>query len=577
MTNLSAAVITTFPNNAWDIYAKRMLVSFVQYWPAAIPLMVCLDDDLLLPDVQKIIRPQDCVTTDRTAEHEKFIKDHAAKDDLQNYRKQAVRFCHKVFHLGRCMWAWEQTPEEARPKYQIWLDADVVTTRKVTVQELQSCMPKEGDAVAYLGRKDWPHTEGGWYAFDIKNGGMDIVKKMLGVYASGHIFNMDEWHDCWVFDRVREGYPCTNLTEGKPGTEIWQESPMAAWSNHYKGPEAKKNLFQQPVGSNQPQVVEPIMKGKPGGLTVQTQNAIPHGQIREHILENQQQIKHWIRPCVKNNEKLVVVSAGPLMLPEELFEEVKKKRKIVAVKHALERLQEAGIKPWAVILLDPREHVYNFVTDPDQEVLWFVASQVNPRVVRRLLDKGCKVWGYHAAVGADEDLITGKQIHSIVNGGSATATRGLALMDMLGFRNFRLYGYDLSYPDKPDLGLRDDKGQPKYLEINISTNHHGRQHKLTFWTEPQLFAQFQEFDEILRSDRWTIEAFGLGVVPFMVRNKNASDLKRRISASKLKQTSYRRLLNCPTQRQTNRQSKPSLKLPQPSRHKRTKDGSLSAR
>jgi hypothetical protein len=516
---IACAVVTTFPDNQWQGYAKAMLESFVTYWPQEVPVLVQLDSDLLGEDVHKLLRPLDGIKCGWEKDHADFVARNAGKDDPQNYRKQAARFCHKVFALKYALDATKRAKEGGAvdaPRYLIWLDADVLTTRKVTIDDIQQCLPKDKDACSYLGRKDWGHSECGFLAFDLDNGGGDLINAMVGNYQNDRLLSFSEWHDSWVFDVIRnESFPnCTNLTLDKPGMDIWPESPMAAWSRHYKGPIAKQELLGVMPQQN---TMRP--------LKIQTKNSIPDLSIQQNILENQSQITQWLRPCLMTDEEIVIVSAGPQLIAEDLLAEQAKGRKIVAVKHALEPLRDAGVKPWACILLDPREHMSRFTEKPDTDVIWLVASQVIPRAVKQLLDAGCNVWGYHAPVGAGEDKYTCMQPDAIVHGGSATATRGMFVLEKLGFRRFRLYGYDLCVPDKPDLSLRDEYGQPKYFEISLDANMPHYKAKRAFWSTGELLAQYEEFKGTILTKDWEVLAFGNGIAPFIANAKRVSDLR----------------------------------------------------
>ena len=514
------AVITTFPNSMWNVYARKMIKSHVQYWPKDIPLMIQLDDDLLYDEMNKMIPPEYGIFVGQTQDHLDFIKRNKDKDHETDYRKQAVRFCHKVFAIHKTLDAIQQAKAAGAtdiPRYLIWLDADVITTKPVTLKDLKKCLPKKKAAVAYLGRSDWDHSECGWLAFDLENSGDLVIESVVAKYTNGSIFNMEQWHDSWVWDKVREELTegnqsgrWTNLTANKPGTEIWAQSPMASWSVHYKGPIAKQQLFQQPQRTPNGQ-----------NFVIQTKNAIPDEEIHKHIEENQRLIKNWLVECKPTKEEITVVSAGPLMIPEDV-----RGKKIIAVKHALKPLKEAGVTPWACILLDPRPHVADFVKNADPKVKWFVASQVNPKVTQMLLDKGCEVWGYHASVGADEGHLTTMQAGSIISGGSATATRGLYLLYHLGFRNFNLYGYDLCYPDKPDMAAKDQYGQPKYMEFSVGVKNPFVNMKRNFFSEPQLIAQFEEMRELLLSGKVKVKADGYGMIPFMAKLLELTDLRQ---------------------------------------------------
>lgn len=545
MSNI--AVVTTFPSHAFDLYAKKMLESYIANWPDDISILVRLDDELIVDHVDRIIRKHDGLICGYTPEQKDFLDRNKGKDDPNDYRKQACRFSHKVFTLKASSdyWIAENAKNQGlKCRYLIWLDADVITTRKVTEDDLRKCFPKEGDAVSYMGRKDWDHSECGWLVFDLENGGADIIDEIYALYVSDEVFKHNQWHDSFIFDFVlwdkvdkRFLYKATNLTPDAKGMEVWPQSPMAAWSKHYKGPVAKAELANVPA--KQKSTMQP--------LKIQTTNSIPNKDIQLHIMENQTLIKNWVSSCTKTEEEIVVVSAGPMMIAEDLRDEVEAGRKIVAVKHALQPLKNAGIKPWACILLDPRPHVYDFVDNPDTDIIWFVASQVVPKAVKKLLDAGCNVWGYHASVGADEAQYTERQPEAIVDGGSATATRGLFLLDKLGFKKFRLYGYDLCIPEKPNLNEKDEMGQPKYFEVEIAVQQPLYSAKRGFWSKGELLAQYEEFKNIVEKTKWDIQAFGHGIIPYMINAKRVNDLRLKEKRAKLglsKPVSYKEMLGC---------------------------------
>lgn len=531
---MSIAVITTFPSSSWSVYAEQMIRSFVKYWPAEIPLLVQLDDESIVDKVGSLLRPQDAIACGWEKDHEDFVARNKQGDDPNNYRRQTTRFCHKVFAIDRAYEAIKKQKEGGgeAPRYLIWMDADTLTTKPVSLEDIMKCLPN-GEAVSYLGRKDWPHSECGWLGFDLDNGGGDYIEVIHGLYTSDQVMNLKETHDSWVFDHVRQSKdapPALNLTHGKPGMDIWQHSPMAEWSVHYKGPAAKQSLVQ-PQGQ------------KMGNIEIQTKNAIPDEQIRRHITENQVLITNWIRQCKDTDEQIVVVSAGPQLIAEDVLEDYHAGKKIVAVKHALDPLRDAGIKPWACILLDPRPHVYDFIKNADKEVIWLVASQVDPKVTTHLLALGCTVWGYHASVGAGEQDLTALQPEAVISGGSATATRGLFVLRQLGFWRIKMFGYDLCYPDKVDFSAKDEFGQPKYLELSAGWTSRYFNLKKCFWSEPQLIAQFQEIHDLIKSNIFELDAVGDGIVPFILKSKRIGDLREARLKDKLfqKPTTYRKL------------------------------------
>lgn len=534
---INAAFVTTFPNDAWGVYAEECLKSWVENLPVETPILIGLDDDKIALNVQQLLQHRnDAIAVGMLPEQKNFVETYKHKDEHGDYRKQATRFCHKVFILSRALEAIRQTPKENKARYLIWLDADVLVSRKVNMSDIMDVLPVDGEPVAYLGRKDWDHSECGLLVFDLENGGDKVIENVLQYYLTGNLFSLEQWHDSFVFDVVRGADKWTNLTEGKPGRDIWEHSPMASWSHHYKGNQ-KHGMKKIPANAY-----------RVGNMLIETKNALPNEVLHSHIADNKLLIREWVSQCEDNEEEIVVVSAGPLLVPEDVLKHIEKGQKIVAVKHALSRLKDAGIKPWATILLDPRPHVYDFVQSPDKDIIWFVASQVDPIVTKKLLEHGCRVIGYHVTVGANEEHLFEDRYGAIIPGGTATATRGLFLLRHLGFKTMHLYGYDMCYGDKPDMKAVDEKGQPKYVEMSIDVNNFGMNYKRVFWSEPQLMAQINEMQQLLKNRDFNFRAYGWGIVPFIARLEEVADLRKKkklgiVSGKKL--PSYKDLLKCP--------------------------------
>jgi hypothetical protein len=258
---------------------------------------------------------------------------------------------------------------------------------------------------------------------------------------------------------------------------------------------------------------------------VQTKNCVDHSVIQKNIKENLILITTWLDMCKTDNEEIVIANAGPSLNPEEIRPFYNKGIKIVAVKHALEQLLNADIIPWACILLDPREHVKEFVKHPKvNQINWFVASMVNPEVVKLLKEQNCKIYGYHAYVGADEHLILPKD-HKLICGGSATCTRGIAVLDWLGFKKFHLFAYDLCSLEKPDLNLTKGEGEnvkPVWMEITLNCETaNDKEVKRTFWTKGEFLAQVQELRDFFKhSGLENFAVYGDGIIPWVYKNLN---------------------------------------------------------
>lgn len=147
-----------------------------------------------------------------------------------DYRYNAIKFAKKVFAMT------------AETEDCAWCDADVIFTNTA---HFVDCMPV--GKVAYLGRKDWHHSECGWVSY---RDAQDVLQAMRQMYLSGRVFDLEEWHDSYVFDVVRQTFDpdrFVNLTPDARGLDVWEQSPLAAFSHHHKGPIAKQQVYEHAV------------------------------------------------------------------------------------------------------------------------------------------------------------------------------------------------------------------------------------------------------------------------------------------------------------------------------------------
>lgn len=511
------ALTTTFPN--WAEYPKESIESWLKNFPAEIVPLIGLDPCSKLPETEEWLLPlieertkQETLFISREfpPEQLEFLKRNKQKRSPQDYRMNYVRFSFKVFTIHQALiFALDHDFD-----FLIWLDADVVLKKDLPMEKIEEWLPK--DAVAsYLGRKDWDHSECGFMIFNLRKGGKEFIERLCAMYVTDEVLTLPQWHDSYVFDVVKEEFNKANgkdvfinLSEGVEGRDVFDNCVLTEFMEHKKG----KRKFKANNGN--------IDLNE---LKVQTKNCVDHDVILKNVGENLNLITNWLDICKPNHEEIVIANAGPSLCPAELKPYYDRGVKIVAVKHALEPLLEAGIAPWACMLLDPREHVKEFVKhEKAKEINWFVASMVDPEVVKTLLGQGCKVYGYHAYVGAEEQKILPKH-HKMVMGGSATATRGLGVLAMLGFSKFILFAYDLCSLEKPDLKIM--KGdRPVWMEVNLTTDSYGdKKVNRTFWTKGEFLAQVQEMQKFFKDSKGlSFEVYGEGIISWLFKHSQLS-------------------------------------------------------
>jgi len=172
----------------------------------------------------------------------------------------------------------------------------------------------------------------------------------------------------------------------------------------------------------------------------------------------------------------------------EKIKELAKSHRVVVCKTSYTQAFTHGIVPWACFLLDPRDHVADWLNPPDCRVVWLVASMCHPSTWAHIARPGFQVLGYHAGVGAGETQTVLEYFGDspIVHGGTTSSFRGLSLLYNLGFRDFKTIGLDSSYPTKPEKPH--GRSQKPVQQVVIGKGDLAR----TFWTDPELIAQSQD-------------------------------------------------------------------------------------
>ncbi len=529
---MKIAVATTFPNEHFSVCAEEMLTSFNAYWPEDVKIYIQLDrqtEESFKAMNDKILDAtggpgRSFIAGDWEKDQVEFIdryKDHVPK----SYLDDVVKFSHKVFCLEKCAAAIKDEVD-----YLIWLDADVITKNAVDYEWLKKIIPADDEVVSYLHRTGM-HSECGLVVYNLKHGGVELLAQMKNEYLSdGFLKYRRGFTDCHVIDFCLQGKKFKNLCpdyEAGKDFNVWPYTVLAERMVHRKG--NRKHEAASNRGRTRPKDGQTV---DCNNLTIKTRNCLDHGKIKANVAANLSQIRAWASICrpsgyqaykdSTHHEQIVMCSAGPSLADH--IEEIKKLQsqgaKVVCVKHAIDTLKLHGVKPWAVVLLDPRAHVEGFIKEPDQDVIYFVASMCDPSVVKTLNENRCRVIGYHAYVNAGEmEFMLPMDLP--VSGGSGTATRSLGLFaDMFGFKRFHLFGYDLCHHQKPDMEEKTVDGQKKHMELSIGTHTYKNKYiTRTFWTEGQLLAQSNELKDLYKDRKdLNITIYGDGLAGWMFKH-----------------------------------------------------------
>lgn len=466
-------IVTSFGAGGWEAYAREFVYSWVLFWPLDVELWVYYHDTPLPEDAPtalnvRYIKLND-VSPEMLAFKEKYPQANGVEGQTYNFRKDALKFCHKVFAVAHGV-------KESIDKvdYVIWLDGDVATQGPVTKSDLLAVMPKEKEALSYLGRIG-TYTESSFVGINMKSeDALDFIADLRDNYTSGNLFNFAEWHDGFIIQYMIDDYShkggvkFKNLTPGVVGitngklnaVNALNASPMGKKLIHFKG------------GAK---------KGGPQPIRIIPRNSVEEKCILDNIEYNITTIKKWISKCVKHNGIAVCVSAGPSLETEmvklkKLLVRHGDKAKVFCVKHALPILLKNGITPYAVVMLDARDvdgvSTHNIKRRDlleilPKETIFLIASMTHTSTTNYLLEKGANVVGWHAF--SDTARKWGKWHGELmIFGGTCSALRLISLSKVIGFRRFECFGFDFSLVAKPEgYGTeKDGLGRPKFLHVS---------------------------------------------------------------------------------------------------------------
>ena len=250
-------------------------------------------------------------------------------------------------------------------------------------------------------------------------------------------------------------------------------------------------------------------------IVVTPKDSRPKEEIINNVLENKKLIKEfdWIKTSKINAETAIVVSGGNTTDFKLLKERIKNTNsKVFCVKHSYPKLIEAGIQPFACVILDPRpiEGVSthgvkrkDLFKKVDKETIFLIASMTDPSVTKYLIKKGANIKGWQAYSDALRDLSIKDKIvvdkstgieegSTLITGGTCAAMRTIAIAHTLGFRNFELFGFDCSVGKVTEKMKKEttdtEQTRPKYMQVETNGTK--------FWTTGELLAMAQDCEKL---------------------------------------------------------------------------------
>ena len=254
---MKISVVTTFHREGYELYGRKMIQTFIQNWPKTVNLFVYAEDCQVEESAPNIIvrdlhqSSQELVTFKEKWKNVPKANGDVSNDPVRSKRKDAgkgfkwhaIRFAHKVYSIFHCAKTCESD-------FLIWMDADTICHSPISLNDLERMIPVDKD-LCYLGRKG-KYSECGLYSLNLQTEQTRMFllefQRMYDKAESG-IFQLEEWHDSFIFDAVRKKMPflkqldwASNLNDLRPapGMSTGEGHPLinsewGAWLDHLKG------------------------------------------------------------------------------------------------------------------------------------------------------------------------------------------------------------------------------------------------------------------------------------------------------------------------------------------------------
>lgn len=230
-------VVTSFSYEGYQLYGRRFLETFLQFWPKNIRFLLYHEGGF---DFGLDLLKESPACADFLSRHENDLVSKGRMVNMPGKWKvrdieKGYNFRYDAFKFARKVFAIEAAAKRLKQGLLFWLDADIFTHKPLSFTFLESLLPSSID-VCFLGR-ELKHSECGFvgYALDhveVKN----MIHYFAELYATDQVFTLQEWHDSYVFDICRLQFHLrgNNLSRLDRGN-VFDTSCLGEYMRHLKG------------------------------------------------------------------------------------------------------------------------------------------------------------------------------------------------------------------------------------------------------------------------------------------------------------------------------------------------------
>lgn len=195
------SIVTTWGDQHWNSHAYRSVKSIINFWPSEVKKFFYPDN------INQKITSHNCNYFELEKEQNIFqlFKSRASQDNIVKekmlvsknaFEFDVVRFAHKVF-------AVLDAAEKCNTDQLIWLDADTVTYKPITLDWLNHIAPKDF-FTTFIGRPKKGYSECGFVSYNVSSPySQEFFQRWRDYYEKDLYKNLQGFTDCHTYDAVR--------------------------------------------------------------------------------------------------------------------------------------------------------------------------------------------------------------------------------------------------------------------------------------------------------------------------------------------------------------------------------------
>lgn len=139
-------------------------------------------------------------------------------------------------------------------------------------------------------------------------------------------------------------------------------------------------------------------------------------------------------------------------------------------------LLEKGALPFAHCECDPRPHKAKFLTRPQKDVRYYIASCCHPTMLDQLAGFDVRLWHLDSADGEYVEVLrefakrAGRADAFMLGGGSTIGLRAISVAWALGYRHFHVFGMDCCFEPGDVRHAGEHYGKPPKQILDVRVN-----------------------------------------------------------------------------------------------------------